>query len=421
MTVSITTERNLLGTLTLFTMNNIKPNYSELERQYGVNRKTIRKYHDNGGKPIRKASKRNYQLEPFNEQIKEKMAHPGVTYQAAYQFFKAKYPTDPAFNSSSTFRWYARTVLNLRKTPKGSSAHVRYETPPGKQLQVDWKENIVMISKHGEVFKFHLLTSTWGFSRLHLWSYSLTKTSDDFIRCLIDIFNQSGGLPEEVLTDNMSAVVSIVDGRRRKHPRILQLEKDLGIKIRLAKVRSTQTKGKEKSSNRFVNWLFAYNGEFESEEELLAIIQDVSRRVNDQLNQTTQIPPVTLFRNEKETLRPLPNKMLLESFLSHEVTQVVPSTSLIRFQGSEYSVPVHLINQRVRLTESDSKLYIYHNTKLVVTHSISQKRFNYAYDHYHSALQSSFKNSVTDEQLTKRVKENLELLDKISKKGFNHD
>lgn len=70
MTVSITTERNLLGTLTLFTMNNIKPNYSELERQYGVNRKTIRKYHDNGGKPIRKASKRNYQLEPFNEQIK---------------------------------------------------------------------------------------------------------------------------------------------------------------------------------------------------------------------------------------------------------------------------------------------------------------------------------------------------------------
>lgn len=98
----------------------------------------------------------------------------------------------------------------------------------------------------------------------------------------------------------MSAVVSIVDGRRRKHPRILQLEKDLGIKIRLAKVRSPQTKGKEESSNRFVNWLLAYNGEFESEEELLAIIQDVSRRVNDQLNQTTQIPPVTLFRNEKK-------------------------------------------------------------------------------------------------------------------------
>lgn len=32
-------------------------------------------------------------------------------------------------------------------------ATIRFETTPGLQAKVDWKENLVMISKNGEIFK----------------------------------------------------------------------------------------------------------------------------------------------------------------------------------------------------------------------------------------------------------------------------
>ena len=46
-------EFNLLGALRILKEMKIKPNFSELERQFGVDRHTIKKYYDNDGK-IRK-------------------------------------------------------------------------------------------------------------------------------------------------------------------------------------------------------------------------------------------------------------------------------------------------------------------------------------------------------------------------------
>ncbi|WP_315069196.1 hypothetical protein [uncultured Clostridium sp.] len=39
---------------------------------------------------------------------------------------------------------------------KSKKATVKFETTPGLQAQVDWKENLIMISKHGEIFKVNL-------------------------------------------------------------------------------------------------------------------------------------------------------------------------------------------------------------------------------------------------------------------------
>lgn len=411
-------EKNLIGALTLFTMENIKPNYSELERKYGVNRKTIRKYHLNKGIPPRTSTKRKYKLDAYKSQVEEKMTIPGITYQAAYQYFKAQHPDDPAFNSVSTFRWYVRDILKIKKTSKSIKPHVRFETKPGHQLQVDWKESLEMVSRHGEVFTFNLMTATWGYSRMHLWSYSRTKTTNDFIRCMIDILNQSGGMPQEVLTDNMSAVVSIQNGKKKKHPQILQFEKDMGFKIRLTGTRSPETKGKDESSNRFVNWLLPYDGQFEDEVELIEIIQSVAKQANQSINQTTQMPPMTLFRKEKETLSPLPRKILMESYLLETTTQIVPSTCLVRYQGSEYSVPIEYINKGVTIQPIDHQLYIYYNRKIIAIHPISDQRFNYDKAHYFSALGHSI---IDEDQLKQQVEENLSLLNALGKKGFENN
>ena len=73
----------------------------------------------------------------------------------------------------------------------------------------------------------------------------------------------------------MKAIVSIEGNKRYKYNEIIQFEKDLGIKIRLCKVRTPETKGKVESSNRFVNRLLAYNNEIEDKNELIKAIFSV--------------------------------------------------------------------------------------------------------------------------------------------------
>lgn len=50
--------KNLKGELLCLNMQNIKPNYSELSRIYGIDRRTIKKYHLNPKKENSKISKR---------------------------------------------------------------------------------------------------------------------------------------------------------------------------------------------------------------------------------------------------------------------------------------------------------------------------------------------------------------------------
>jgi len=65
-----------------------------------------------------------------------------------------------------------------------------------------------MVSKHGEEFKFNILTTTAGFSRIHKFTYSRTRTREDLIRSLIDVFYFYGGIHKMLLTDNMTCIVN---------------------------------------------------------------------------------------------------------------------------------------------------------------------------------------------------------------------
>jgi transposase len=411
--VKFVTEINILGTLEIYRSCNMKPNFSELQRRYGIDRHTIKKYYVEGGKkPITR--KRESGFEPYKDEIIQLMNKLGVTKKAVYEYLKDKYDKLPSY---SQFRKYTQKQGIM--LPKDTTPHVRYETKPGQQLQVDWKEGLRMISKHGEVIDFNVYSATLGHSRYHKFIYSRTKTTEDFLRCTIDTFNQLGGVPKEILTDNMSAVVSINNGSKRKHKKILQFEKDLGSNIRLCKPRSPQTKGKDESANRFLAWLKPYDGEFEDEAELIHILERINQKVNQEVNQTTYVPPCVLFEKEKEYLTPLPNNVLLDSYVENVEVQSVPQTLLVRFKGSGYSVPKQFIHKRVKLIPIDDKLYIYYSTQLIAIHTLTNKKFNYNQRHYVEALNQTIKNDELDiEQI---AQENLALLDQIGGYGGYND
>ncbi len=119
----------------------------------------------------------------------------------------------------------------------------------------------------------------------------------------------------------MNAIVSIRANSRNKYPFIQQFEKDIGIKIHLYKVRTSQTKGKVESANRFIQWLEPYNGELKREDELIELINKIEHDVNNKTNRITGIPPEKLIKKEMEYLKPLPNKLLMSYIFSNGITE----------------------------------------------------------------------------------------------------
>ena len=153
-------EFNLLGALRILKDMKIKLNFSELQRQYNVDRHTIKKYYENDGKTIKERTKRKSKYDVYKDEILEDSA---VTIQALYQYLIEKHPNSLiTYNGLKSFT----LALGVRRRGNKIKPHVRYETKPGDQLQVDWKENVEMTSSSGEVFNFNIFTATLGYSRL---------------------------------------------------------------------------------------------------------------------------------------------------------------------------------------------------------------------------------------------------------------
>lgn len=400
--------KNLKGELLCLKTNGVKPNYSEIGRIYNLDRRTVKKQYLGLNKDS-PSKKRTSLLDKYKDLIKEKLSIPGTTKKAVYMFITMN--IDSKIGSYSNFRKYVLKNSD-ELIPKNNDVHVRFETEMGQQLQFDWKGPITLRNKHGIEFEFYIFTSTLCASRLHVFIYSKFMTLESVQRCLIETFQYINGVPKECLTDNMSSIVNLSKHEFTKEFR--NFARDMGFSEKKCKPLSPETKGKDESCNRFMNWLYPYNNEFETEEELIEIIKRINIQVNLEVNGTTNMPPISLFRKEKEYLNPLPRKQIIDSYLDTMVPAKVSNGLLIYYKGSQYSVPKKYINQTVKLNEVDNKLFIYYNKNLIATHEISNQKINYQEEHYKEGLTSTLKYKSED-QIEKMAMKNLELLSQITK------
>jgi transposase len=397
----------LLSELHLFRGLNMKPNFSELARKHNCDYRTVKKYYEGyEGKP--KKRNKPSRLDIYYNEIKDKLSITGINKKAVYEYLIDKYDEIGTYSNFS--KYVNKNKLNKKTILKDVS--VRYETPPGKQAQVDWKEDVKIYSKHGEVFVINIFSYKLGSSRYCKFEYSEFKTRDDVFRCLINSFKFTGGVPKEILFDNMRSIVDLDGSKRKINNKVLQFSKDFGFKVRLCKPYTPKTKGKVESVNKFITWLLAYNKEFEDLDELIKIINNINLKVNTYINQTTNVSPTFLFQKEKEYLLPLPDKSIIESYLNTSKKYKVHKDSLITFKGKKYSVPSKFIDKYVIVKHIENELQIYYNSSLITKHLITNKIINYSEDHYKEILSMSIKDS---ESLENIINENLSLFDKLLK------
>lgn len=215
-----------------------------------------------------------------------------------------------------------------------------------------------------------------GHSRYCHFTYKLYKTRQDVFDCLIASFKATGGVPRKLLFDNMASVVDLKDNRRHVNEKMKAFANDFGFKIKLCKPRHAFTKGKVEVINKFISWMKPYEGEFETEEDLMDILKKVNGKVNTCICQETGVPPLLLFQKEKEYLQPLPNLKIIESYMSHNRQTTVRKDSMISYINNRYSVPFEYIGKPVNLRVKSDILEIYYKTELVAKHELSTKKLN---------------------------------------------
>ena len=376
--------------LKILKLSNLKPNFSELARLYDVNRRTVKKYYDGyAGKPEHhdKPSK----LDPYYDIIKQKLLIKGTTVMAVYQFIHSE--VDSQIGSYSNFNKY---VVSKGLVPKKSvKGHPRFETAPGQQAQVDWKEDVSIANKYGEIFTFQVFDYKLGHSRYCHFTYKTTKTRQDVFDCLIASFRATGGVPKEILFDNMASIVDMKGSHRRINHKFRAFAKDFNFKVKLCKPRHAFTKGKVEVINKFLDWLLPYEGEFETEEDLIHILDKINKKVNSSVCQATGVPPLLLFQKEKEHLQSLPKSEVVESYMSSDRQIMVQKDSMITYMNNKYSVPPEYIGKLVNIQVHNNTLRVNYNAELITVHGITSKKLNYHKEHYASLLSAHIKDVDT--------------------------
>ena len=225
---------------------------------------------------------------------------------------------------------------------------------------------------------------------MHYFEFSISKTEEDFMRCLLHAFEYFGGKTKEVLTDNMSAIVSIDEhGNRKIHPTIAQFFKDLNVKLKLCKPRTPQTKGKCEASNKFVKWLYSYKSKVKDELDIFRLIYRLNATINKKVsNQFLGVPPIYYYSKEKELLTELSELDSENLYTDYARSLKVPETGLINYKGKMYSVDKKFVGKRVKIIGDNKKIFIFYNTILIARHKVSEQKINYLPEHYSGFLRS---------------------------------
>ena len=376
-----------MGELNMCRQMGTVPNFSDVARRHGMDRHTVAKYWREGCDVEDARRDKESSFDQFRGEIEERAALPGSRKKSVHEWLLHRHP-GAAIAKYSAFTEYTRKENILFGAAAAAEPHPRYETPPGVQLQYDWKEDLKLHDRDGVLYEFNVFSATLGCSRVHRFRYSRTRTEDDTLACLASVFRANGGVTEYCDTDNMSGIVSLSSGRRKVSARALEFAAAAGTQLRFCRRGTPQTKGKVESSNRFVERLRVYEGDFSGEEELIGIIAHIEARSNAEPNEETGVPPAALFMKEKDFLRPVGNWELLESMVADVSFQDVPDTLLVRCRGREWSVPARCIGRRVKVMATPGgQVRVEMAGEPVAVHDLSDpRRIVYDQSHYEEAI-----------------------------------
>jgi transposase len=355
---------------------------SAIARKTGLDRKTVRKHLAGGVKPpnYKPRPQRPRQLEPFEPYLLERITlYPELSGKRLLREIAAM-----GFTGGYTA---VTDFLRGHRPARVKPFERRFETPAGRQAQVDFAQfRVEFTDEPGVTRIFWLFSIVLGHSRWLWGRFCPTQDLQTVMRCHIDAFEAMGGAPCEVLYDRMKTAVIDEDaeGVVIYNRSLVALLDHYGALPRACRPYRAKTKGKIERPFRYIRQDFFLGRSFRNAEDLDAQFRNwLDTVANARVHATTRRIVCEHFAEEKPALTSLPaapyNAVLtVERRVSHE--------GMVSVGGNLYSVPDATRKRVVEVQNHPREIRIFEDRKLIAVHPVLDGRNQRRVDPAHRRL-----------------------------------
>jgi transposase len=288
--------------------------------------------------------------------------------------------------------------LRSVRPPASPPFEVRFETPPGRQAQVDFAQFPVTFTDEPAVTRIVWLFSlVLGASRW-LWArFVLHQDLQTVLRCHIAAFAALGGVPEEVLYDRMKTAVigEATEGGIVYNRTLLDFAGHYRFHPKACRPYRAKTKGKVERPFRYVRQDFFLGRTFRNLDDLNTQLADwLATVANVRVHATTRRVVAEAFAEEKPKLQDLPtlpfgSVLKLERRVSHE--------GMVSVGGNLYSVPDATRKRVVEVHTLADEIRIFEDGTLIANHPVLDGRGRRRVAPGHRKLRVIAENATTAE------------------------
>lgn len=355
---------------------------SAIARKTGLDRKTVRKQLAGGVKPpvYKSRPERPRQLAPFEPYLLERITlYPDLSGKRLLREIAAM-----GYSGGYTA---VTDYLRANRPARIKPFERRFETPAGRQAQVDFAQFRVEFAEEPGVARvFWLFSMVLGHSRWLWGRFCPTQDLQTVMRCHIDAFDAMGGAPCEVLYDRMKTAVIDEDaeGVVIYNRSLVALLDHYGALPRACRPYRAKTKGKIERPFRYIRQDFFLGRTFRNADDLNVQFRDwLDTVANVRRHATTRRIVAEHFAEETLALTALPasayNAVLtVERRVSHE--------GMVSIGGNLYSVPDATRKRVVEVQNHPREIRIFEDRKLIAVHPILDGRNQRRVDPAHRRL-----------------------------------
>jgi transposase len=337
-----------------------------IARQTGLNRRTVAKYLQHGlAKPVYGPRlPRGSILDDFKGYIECRLEdYPGLSAvrllrEIGEMGYRGGYTTVKDF------------VREVRPVKERGWEH-RFETPAGKQAQVDFALfKVCFLASPEEVRHVWLFSMILGFSRHQFCRFVWHQDLATVVRCHMAAFEAFEGVPREILYDQMKTAVTGEDRERGivYNKTLLAVSQHYGFVPRACPRGRAKTKGKIERPFRYVRQDFFLGRAFRDMEDLNGQLgQWLDGIANRRLHGTTHRLVHEAFAEEKPALLPLP-AVEFASVLRME--RRISRDGMVSVDGNSYSVPDTTQRRVVEVQVTAREVLILDSGSLVAVHPV---------------------------------------------------
>ncbi len=333
----------------------------------GRDPKTISKWlKQNKAPEYKRTKKKPSKLDPHKSYILKRMNEGCFNSVVIYEEIK-----EQGYTGKTTILRDFMKPLRKNRIVKASS---RFETPPGKQAQVDWGE--FKFEYEGREKKIHAFVMVLGYSRKIYVEFTEDEKISTLTGCHERAFEYFGGVCETILYDNMKTVVSHSKekGETKWNKTFLAFANHHGFTPIRCRPYSPRTKGKVENGVKYVrNNFWPRVREFSNISKLNEMaINWADQTANKRIHGTLHEVPNKRF--ELENLKPF-NETSFES--SYPEERKVSSDCFVSYETTKYSVPYKYVGSYVNVKDlKNGKIEIYSSDKKLIA------RHEKAFDKY---------------------------------------